>query len=128
MDLCVSALEGPAAGEGPVIHNPVRTAQDVAALKPLEPQTSLASVMDRVRQVRRELEGSEVPLIGFAGAPFTLATYLIEGRSPRGLERTKRFMYEEPVAWHQLMQHLVDTAGRYLRAQAAAGRSSLLRR
>jgi uroporphyrinogen decarboxylase len=109
-----------AAGEGPVIHNPVRSAADVAALCPVEPRESLAHVLQAVRQVRRELDG-KVPLIGFAGAPFTLASYLVEGGSSRNYLKTKRLMYAEPETWSQFMQKLAQVIADYLVAQVEAG-------
>lgn len=109
-----------AAGEGPVIHNPVRTPEDVAALRPVEPRESLAHVLEAVRLVRRELDG-KTALIGFAGAPFTLASYLIEGGSSRNYIRTKRLMYSDPGTWHALMGKLARLVADYLAAQVEAG-------
>ena len=109
-----------AAGEGPVIHNPVRTLADVQALRPVDPCTDLAPILETIRLVRRELAG-RVPLIGFAGAPFTLASYLIEGGASRTFLKTKRLMYAEPHGWHALMDKLSDVVADYLRAQVAAG-------
>src|SRR5919199_4593990 len=109
-----------AAGEGPVIHNPVRTAADVAALRPVEPRESLAPVLEAVRLVRGEL-GGRTPLIGFAGAPFTLASYLVEGGSSRTHQRTKQLMYAEPRTWHALLSALARVVADYLAAQVEAG-------
>ena len=109
-----------AAGEGPVIHNPVRTAADVEALRPVDPLGALGSVLEAVRLVRRELDG-KTPLIGFAGAPFTLASYLIEGGGSRHYIKTKRLMYGHPSVWHGLMGKLARVVADYLLAQIAAG-------
>jgi uroporphyrinogen decarboxylase len=109
-----------AAGEGPVIHNPIRTAADVAALRPVEPREALASVLETVRRVRRELDG-HTPLIGFAGAPFTLASYLVEGGSSRNYVKTKSLMYGDPQTWHALMGKLARVVASYLIAQVEAG-------
>jgi len=113
-----------AAGEGPVIHNPVRTAAEVAALRPVQMEQSLANVLETVRLVRRELDG-QVPLIGFAGAPFTLACYLIEGGSSRNFLRAKRLMYADPATWHTLLDKLALVVADYLAAQARAGAQAL---
>ena len=93
-----------AAGEGPVIANPLRTADDVAALRPVRPD-DLGFVLESIGQARAALAG-EVPLIGFAGAPFTLASYAIEGGGSRNYIETKRLMYGDPETWHDLMGHL----------------------
>ena len=109
-----------AAGEGPVIHNPIRAAADVAALRPVEVPADLGHVLEAVRLVRRELDG-QVPLIGFAGAPFTLACYLIEGGSSRSFLRAKRLMYGDPATWHALLGKLAQVVADYLAAQVRAG-------
>ncbi len=108
------------AGEGPVIHNPIRSLADVQALRPVRAAEDLAHVMETIRIVRRALAG-RVPLIGFAGAPFTLASYLVEGGASRNFQKTKQLMYREPEAWHLLMSKLAVTAAEYLQAQVAAG-------
>ncbi len=113
-----------AAGEGPVIHNPIRTAADVAALRPMEAEVNLAHVLETVRLVRRELDG-QTPLIGFAGAPFTLACYLIEGGSSRNFLRAKRLMYGDPATWHALLGKLAQVVSGYLAAQVRAGAQAL---
>ena len=113
-----------AAGEGPVIHNPIRTRDDVDALRPIHACEHLANVMETVRLVRRDLNG-RVPLIGFAGAPFTLASYLIEGGSSRTFVKTKTLMYREPQTWRALMQKLSDVIADYVCAQAAAGAQAI---
>ena len=109
-----------AAGEGPVIHTPIRTAADVAALRPVEPRESLAHVLQAIGLVRRDL-GDHTPLIGFAGAPFTLASYLIEGGSSRNFVKTKQMMYGAPQTWHALMGKLARVVADYLVAQVEAG-------
>src|SRR3989454_9415804 len=113
-----------AAGEGPQIARPIRSAAHVAALPPVDPAQDLGYVLEAVRLVCRALR-PEVPLIGFAGAPFTLASYAIEGGATRSFAITKRFMYAEPRAWHALLQRLADLVGRYLAAQAEAGAHAL---
>src|SRR5437016_4647288 len=94
-----------AAGEGPHITRPIHEATQVLELPRVEPSTDLAYVMDAVRLAARALP-PHVPLIGFAGAPFTLASYAIEGGATRSFTLTKRFMYSEPRAWHELMLRL----------------------
>jgi uroporphyrinogen decarboxylase len=111
-------------GEGPVILKPVRTAADVAALRRFEPREELAPVLQAIRLLRRELEGN-VPLIGFAGAPFTLASYAIEGGHSTAFALTKALMYEDPPAWHRLAGLLSEIVGDYLRAQVEAGAQAL---
>jgi uroporphyrinogen decarboxylase len=109
-----------AAGEGPVIADPVRSADDVAALQPVRPEADLGFVLESIRQARSALAG-EVPLIGFAGAPFTLASYAIEGGGSRNYIQTKRIMYSDPDTWHDLMGRLADAVAAFLVAQVAAG-------
>ena len=109
-----------AAGEGPVIHNPVREAADVDRVLELESVESLGFVFDAVAQTRRDLP-AHIPLIGFAGAPFTLASYAIEGGSSRNFLHTKTLMHRDAAAWHELMQRLSRTVTRYLNGQIAAG-------
>jgi uroporphyrinogen decarboxylase len=106
------------AGEGPVIRAPVRSAADVAALRRFEPREGLDMVLEAIRLLRRELE---VPLIGFAGAPFTLASYAIEGGHSSHFARTKALMYGEPETWHRLAGLLAEIIADYLRAQVEAG-------
>ncbi len=103
---------------GPVIDHPIRTAADVAAIKPLEPE-QVAPVADAVALLVEEL--GEVPLIGFAGAPFTLASYLVEGGPSRNHERTKAMMLGEPDTWHALMAALTDITIAFLQVQIDAG-------
>ncbi len=109
-----------AKGEGPIIHNPIGSRADIEALRPVEPRESLAPVLEAVRLVRRELDG-KTPLIGFAGAPFTLASYLIEGGSSRNFIKTKRLMYSDARAWHILLSKLGCVVADYLTAQVNAG-------
>ncbi|MCS6771543.1 MAG: uroporphyrinogen decarboxylase [Kiritimatiellae bacterium] len=107
-------------GEGPVLHNPIRSADDVRKLRPAEPAETLSFTMEAIRLVKRELAGRR-PLIGFSGAPFTLACYAIEGGSSRDFMRTRTFMYNEPEAWSDLMGRLASDVGDYLAAQIEAG-------
>ncbi len=109
-----------AEGEGPVIHNPVRTRADAETLRVAHPEESLGYVMQSLRLVAAELN-SQVPLIGFAGAPFTLASYMVEGGGSRNHILTKRMMYGEPVMWKLLMDKLTRTLAAYLLAQVRAG-------
>jgi len=100
-----------AAGEGPVIHHPVRTVADVAALRAVDAEADLGHVFEAVRLVRAELAG-RVPLIGFAGAPFTVASYAIEGRASRQFVETKKLMYGAPAVWHRLLERLSEAENR----------------
>jgi len=109
-----------AQGEGPVIREPLRDAHDIARLRIAEPEDGLAYVLESIRLVRREL-GGRVPLIGFAGGPFTLASYLVEGGRSAHFVKTKRLMYEDAAAWAELMGKLAEVVRRYLRAQVSAG-------
>ena len=111
-------------GEGPSIPSPIRSASDVARLRRVEPRESLAHVLETIRIVRRELDGA-VPLIGFAGAPFTLASYAIEGGPSTTFQNTKTLMYSDPAAWHRLCSLLAETVSEYLRAQVQAGAEAL---
>jgi uroporphyrinogen decarboxylase len=113
-----------AAGEGPVITNPVRGAADVARLAPVDVRDALASVLETVRLVRGQLDPA-TPLIGFAGAPFTVACYCIEGGSSRHFITAKRLMYEAPAVWHELLRRLVTVLGDYCVAQVEAGAQAL---
>jgi len=108
------------AGEGPAIDNPIRSAADIDALRPFEPRAELAYVLDAIRLVQRELAG-RVPLIGFAGAPFTLASYAIEGGHSNSFAQTKALMYGHPADWHRLADLLADRVADYLAAQIEAG-------
>jgi uroporphyrinogen decarboxylase len=104
---------------GPIIDRPIRSAADVEALRPFDPD-GVSFTLDAIRLVRRELDGT-AGVIGFSGAPFTLACYLIEGRPSRDFPIAKAFMYREPAAWHDLMERLSLMVVAYLRAQVAAG-------
>lgn len=104
---------------GPIIDDPIRSAADVAGLRTFDP-AEVSFTLDAIRLVRRELDG-RAGVIGFSGAPFTLACYLIEGRPSRDFATAKAFMYREPAAWHDLMDRLSDMIVAYLRAQVEAG-------
>ena len=105
-------------GRGPVIDRPVRTLADVEALRPFDSEASVPGLLDAIRLIRAE---SPVPLIGFAGAPFTLACYLVEGGPSRDFITTKRLMHAQPETWAALLDRLVDATIAYLGAQVAAG-------
>jgi len=109
-----------AAGEGPVIHNPIREPMDVSRVVELESVDSLHFVMETVQQTRADLP-EDMPLIGFSGAPFTLASYAIEGGSSRNYLNTKTLMYRDAGAWQSLMERFVRAITSYLNAQIAAG-------
>jgi uroporphyrinogen decarboxylase len=104
---------------GPIIDRPIRSAADVEALRPFDP-AGVSFTLDAIRLVRRELDG-QAGVIGFSGAPFTLACYLIEGRPSRDYPMAKAFMYREPAMWHDLMDRLSTMVVAYLRAQIDAG-------
>jgi len=108
------------AGEGPVIHNPVRDTSDVDRILELEDVSPLNFVMETVRQTRQDL-AEDLPLIGFSGAPFTLLSYVIEGGSSRNYLHTKKLMYRDPGAWRTLMERFQRAVTRYLNAQIDAG-------
>ena len=109
-------------GVGPRIDTPIRTGEDVDRLRPLDPERSLPFVRETIARLRAKLD---VPLIGFAGAPFTLASYLVEGGASRDFEATKRFMRERRADWTRLMDLLADGMAAFLRFQAAAGAQAL---
>ena len=109
-----------ARGEGPVIHRPVRSEADVGRLKTIDVESSVGAVFETVRLVRRELSPA-VALIGFAGAPFTVASYVVEGGASRDFLWTKRLMHETPGAWHRLLEVLADATATYLNGQIDAG-------
>jgi uroporphyrinogen decarboxylase len=113
-----------AAGEGPVIHNPLRNRIDLDRFHELVDVDPLSFVFETVRATRSGLQ-KELPVIGFAGAPFTLAGYAIEGGTSRTWLHTKRFMLTDPDAWHELMGRLARTVGRYLQAQFDAGANAV---
>jgi uroporphyrinogen decarboxylase len=105
---------------GPVIHHPVRSGKDVDALKEFSPQQELSFVYEAVKKISNALN-SKVPLIGFAGAPFTLASYLIEGGGSRNYVHTKKLFYNAPEAWKRLMERLANIVTEYLNCQISAG-------
>ena len=107
-------------GEGPQIEQPINDAADIDRLRMFEPREKLAHVLTAIVQIQRELDG-RVPLIGFAGAPFTLASYAIEGGHSNNFAKTKALMYGHPDAWHRLCDKLADIVGDYLVAQIEAG-------
>jgi len=107
-------------GDGPVIHRPVRSGKDVDGLNEFDVESELAFVYEAVKKIRQELK-NKVPLIGFAGAPFTLASYLIEGSGSRNYIHTKQLFYSAPEAWKRLMERLTKVIGEYLNCQIAAG-------
>ena len=108
------------AGEGPVIHNPVRTAEDVQRVRELSDLTPLDYVCQAIAKTRAALPDA-IPLIGFAGAPFTLASYVVEGGSSRNYLRTKTLMHRDPGAWAALLERFARAVARFLTAQLAAG-------
>lgn len=107
-------------GEGPKFKKVIQSAQDIEQLKAVNPEKDLPYVIDAVRLIRRELNGL-VPLIGFSGSPWTLATYMIEGGSCRDFHKTKQMLYNQPQALHQLLSVLADSVVAYLNAQIQAG-------
>src|SRR6266545_4006022 len=107
-------------GEGPLIQRPLRAEAQIAHLTPIDVDPAVPFVFETVRRVTRALAG-RVPLVGFAGAPFTVASYLVEGGPSRDYLHVKRLMYEEPEAWHHLMEILAQATARYLNGQIAAG-------
>ena len=107
-------------GEGPVIHNPVRSAADVDSLREVGDVGALSFVFDAIRETRRALRG-DVPLIGFAGAPFTLASYIVEGGASKNYVNTKSLMYNDSGAWHAMMSLISRGLVKYLNAQIEAG-------
>ncbi len=113
------------AGEGPIVYNPVRDEADVLALATPDIEEATGFTLEAIRLARRELEGRGIPLIGFSGAPFTLASYAVEGGSSKDFTLTKRLMMGRPDIWQQLMGKLVGLVGGYLRAQAQAGAQAL---
>lgn len=112
-------------GEGPAFHHPVKTKADVAALPMPDPNQELKYVTDAVATIRRELKG-EVPLIGFSGSPWTLATYMVEGGTTKNFSEVKGMMYREPAVMHQLLDKLADSIILYLNAQVESGAQALM--
>ena len=113
-----------AAGDGPLIHNPIQSAVDVEALRPVDPHTDLGFVLEALRLVARDLAG-QIPLIGFSGAPFTLASYMLEGGATRTFLKTKGLMYSDPPTWHRLLEKLSRSVTDYLVAQVDAGAQAI---
>ncbi|SFA47212.1 uroporphyrinogen decarboxylase [Anoxybacillus pushchinoensis] len=111
------------AGIGPVISNPIRSLADVERLGEIDPESDVPYVLETIRLLTKEQ--LTVPLIGFAGAPFTLASYMIEGGPSKNYNKTKAFMYAEPKAWFALMDKLADMTIRYVKAQIRAGASAI---
>ena len=111
-------------GEGPSIERPIRTASDVDRLRQYDPREGLAHVLATIRLLRSELE-NKVPLVGFGGAPFTMAAYAIEGGPSTTYAKTKAFMFEQPAAWHALCGRFADLMADYLRAQVDAGAQAI---
>ncbi|WP_101843428.1 uroporphyrinogen decarboxylase [Halobacillus sp. Marseille-P3879] len=110
-------------GIGPVIDNPIRSKADIMKLGTIDPETDVSYVMDTIRLLTEEQ--LNVPLIGFSGAPFTLASYMIEGGPSKNYNKTKALMYSDPETWFALMDKLADTTIRYARAQVEAGASAI---
>ena len=109
-----------AEGGKPLIRNPIKGKRDIEQLRPIEPEEHVPFLLKAIEIVRRELE-ARIPLIGFSGAPFTLASYLIEGGHSRDYGKTKRFMLESPPLWRLLMEKLTEVTIRYLKAQVQGG-------
>jgi uroporphyrinogen decarboxylase len=107
-------------GIGPIIKNPVTSMKDVKSLKLLNWKKDFEYLEKTIKILRHEL-GGQVPLIGFSGAPFTLAGYIIEGAPSRTFTKTKTMMYKQPILWHELMNTLTETVISYLKGQVAAG-------
>jgi len=112
-------------GRGPVVQRPLRGAEDLARLRPLEAEADTGYVLETIRLVTRELDPLGIPLIGFAGAPFTVASYLIEGGPSRLYAHTKALMRSDPALWATLLDALADMALASLRAQVSAGASAV---
>ncbi|HCG8570509.1 uroporphyrinogen decarboxylase [Vibrio parahaemolyticus] len=114
-----------AAGEGPVFDNPITCKADVEKIGLPDPEGELQYVMNAVRQIRKDLNG-DVPLIGFSGSPWTLATYMVEGGSSKAFTKIKKMMYAEPQTLHLLLDKLADSVIDYLNAQIKAGAQSVM--
>ena len=113
------------AGEGPKFSHPVRSKRDIERLPELDPEDALAYVMQAIRLTRRELNG-KVPLIGFAGSPWTVATYMVEGGSSKTYSRIKALLFDDPDTLHVLLQRLAQATTQYLNAQIAAGAQAIM--
>lgn len=114
-----------AEGEGPQFAHPVRTAADVEKLPVPDPESELRYVMDAVRLIKANLRG-RVPLIGFSGSPWTLATYMVEGKSSKSFQKVKGMMFEQPHLMHQMLDKLAQSVAAYLNAQIAAGADAVM--
>jgi len=114
-----------AEGEGPKFKNPIRSARDIDNLKSPDPEGELRYVMDAVRTIRRELDG-RVPLIGFTGSPWTLATYMVEGSGSKEFSLSKTMMYDEPALMHRLLSKIAESVTQYVNAQIAAGAQAIM--
>ena len=112
-------------GEGPKFERPVSSTQDIENLPVPDPEGELKYVMDAVRTIRRELNG-RVPLIGFSGSPWTLATYMVEGGSSKNFSKTKAMVFDQPALAHKLLSKVADSVTSYLNAQVAAGAQALM--
>ncbi len=112
-------------GEGPKFKKPIQSIADVDKLPVVDPEVELKYVMDAVRTIRKNLQGS-VPLIGFSGSPWTLATYMIEGGSSKAFTKIKKMAFAEPQTLHRLLDKLADSVILYLNAQIAAGAQSVM--
>jgi uroporphyrinogen decarboxylase len=112
-------------GEGPKFKHPVKTAADIEKLAVPDPETELRYVMDAVRLIRKTLQGG-VPLIGFSGSPWTLATYMVEGGSSKSFQKVKALLYEQPRLLHQMLDKLAQAVAAYLNAQIAAGAQAVM--
>lgn len=112
-------------GEGPKFSHPIRCAADIEKIGIPDPELSLGYVMDAVRLIRKNLQG-RVPLIGFSGSPWTLATYMVEGGSSKSFSKIKSLMFEQPLVLHQLLDKLAQAVAAYLNAQIAAGAQAVM--
>ena len=112
-------------GEGPKFTSPIRTASDVKKLPISDPYTDLRYVVDAVSLIRKNLQG-RVPLIGFSGSPWTLATYMVEGGSSKSFQKVKGMMYEQPKLMHQMLDKLAQSVALYLNAQIEAGAQAVM--
>jgi uroporphyrinogen decarboxylase len=112
-------------GEGPKFKNPIRTAADIKALPIPDPHQELSYVIDAVALIRKNLQG-RVPLIGFSGSPWTLATYMVEGGSSKNFQKIKSLMYNEPKLLHEMLDKLAQSVALYLNAQIAAGAQAVM--
>ncbi len=112
-------------GEGPQFAHPVRTAADIAKLPIPDPEVELRYVIDAVRLIKTNLHG-RVPLIGFSGSPWTLATYMVEGKSSKSFQKVKSLMFEQPQLLHQMLDKLAQSVASYLNAQIAAGADAVM--